>query len=166
MADAISFLKQLNKDRCTLNIDPSPIINTRTLTLKDIMKRCDGFALQAARTTSIEEKTSNSKVTFDTGLKVPADIPMSDRKDPEPSWTGTKSNLTNSEPSDKTVIMPTTAAEFKEAVEEVLPKLASSNTKESKNVDKVVDKPDIVTGPHANDTNVTVPAKAGEELIK
>jgi hypothetical protein len=105
----------------------------------------------------------------DTGLKVPADIPMSDRKDPEPSWTGTKSNLTNSEPSDKTVIMPTTAAEFKEAVKEFLPKLASSNTKESKNEDKVVhviDKPDIATGPHAVDTNVTVPAKACEEPTK
>jgi len=154
MADAISFLKQLNKDRCTLNIDPSPIINTRTLTLKDIMKRCDGFALQAARTTSIEEKTSNSKVTFDTGLKVPADIPLSDRKDPDPSWNG---------------IMPKNAAEFKETVDELLPKLASPDTKEPKNEDKVVhviDKPVIATGPHAVDTNVTAPDKDGEESTK
>lgn len=169
MADAISFLKQLNKDRCTLNIDPSPIINTRTLTLKDIMKRCDGFALQAARTTSIEEKTSNSKVTFDTGLKVPADIPMSDRKDPDPSWTGTNSNHTNSEPSQKSIIMPKNAAEFKETVDELLPKLASSDTKEPKNEDKVVhviDKPVIATGPHAVDTNVTAPDKDGEESTK
>jgi hypothetical protein len=105
----------------------------------------------------------------DTGLKVPAGIPMLDRKNPDPSWTDTKSNHTNSEPSVKTVIMPTTAAEFKEAVKEFLPKLASSNTKESKNEDKVVhviDKPDTATGPHAVDTNVTVPAKAGKEPTK
>jgi hypothetical protein len=65
--------------------------------------------------------------------------------------------------------MPTTAAEFKETVDELLPKLASPDTKEPKNEDKVVhviDKPVIATGPHAVDTNVTAPDKDGEESTK
>lgn len=129
----------------------------------------------------------------DMGLKVSSGVPLSERKDPEPSWAGTKSNHTTS----GIATMPTNATAFKQVADVLLIEKdtlvtdASAATTKSNSEDKdvpVTEKPDVATSPlpvdglaplvppigssnalsntHNVATNITTPEKTVEDTTK
>eukprot|EP00978_Attheya_sp_CCMP212_P007072 scaffold16499_cov60-Attheya_sp.AAC.1 len=64
----------MNMNRPTLNLDCSPIINTRKDTLEDITKRCRGFILQAART-DVPVSKSSDRIVYSQSNKSSEPVP-------------------------------------------------------------------------------------------
>jgi hypothetical protein len=71
--DAIAFLNKVYSDRLTLNLDSTPIISTRNLSLKDILERCKTFNLQAPRSPAAK-MPPGVNVTFGPLTKAPQPI--------------------------------------------------------------------------------------------